>query len=199
MTDGSSSALGVEVCPGHSGVMANWCWHAAQRGWVQVLLVLAALCVWWWAYRHWRRYLRRRIARKALGAERTALDVLRRHGYCVLDTQVHQVWTVLHGERRLDVSLRADALVQRGERRFIVEVKSSALVAQLRHGPTRRQLLEYAVAYQTDGVLLVDMTTEHVEEVTFPGVVRTRGVASWCLGAACVLAFAIGAWVGSLS
>lgn len=178
--------------------MTDWCWRAAQHTWVQAALVVAvlvvSLCVGLRAHRQWRRYGRRRIAKKALGAERTALDVLRRQGYRVLDTQVHQVWTVLHGQRRLDVSLRADALVQRGKRRFIAEVKSSALVAQLRHGPTRRQLLEYAVAYRTDGVLLVDMNTERVEEITFPGMVGSQRSVVWpVIIAACMLAFVAGA------
>ena len=37
-----------------------------------------------------------------------------------------------------------------------------------RHAATRRQLMEYAIAYDVDGVLLVDMESEKVRRVAFP-------------------------------
>lgn len=150
--------------------MDSWFWREGQLAWTSWLLLVIAIAVCVWSLRRLRRYRRSRIAKRALGAERAALELLRFHGYVVLDTQVRHRWQVRQGERHLEINLRADALVQRGNRRFIAEVKSSALVADLKHGPTRRQLLEYAIAYGTDGVLLVDMYSEHVEEIIFPGL-----------------------------
>ena len=41
-----------------------------------------------------------------------------------------------------------------------------------RHTATRRQLLEYALAYDVDGVLLVDMTAGRLHQVEFPTLDR---------------------------
>ncbi len=175
--------------------MAGWLWREGLP-WAWLLLVIA-IATFIWGLRRLRRYRRSRIAKKALSAERTALRLLRCNGYVILDTQVRQIWPVRHGEHHLDVNLRADALVRRGNRHFIAEVKSTSLVADLKHGPTRRQLLEYAVAYGTDGVLLIDMHAERVEEITFPGLQRPRAsYPTWSLFAVCLMAFAAGTWFG---
>lgn len=149
-----------------------------------------------WVLRQLARHRRRQIAKRALGAERLALELLRAEGFEVLETQVRQPWTVEHGDRRFDVQLRADAVVRRNGRRYVAEIKSTSLVADLKHGPTRRQLLEYAIAYGTDGVLLIDMHGEHVEEVTFPGLSREPRASFWSAGVVCVVVFFAGLWLG---
>lgn len=176
-------------------------WSALQWSDLQwsVLLwsvLLAAFGLWLWRWLRW--YRRSRIAKRALGAERVALSLLRSRGYVVVNTQVRHVWPVQHGALHFDINLRADALVRRGSRRFIAEIKSTPLVADLKHGPTRRQLLEYAIAYGTDGVLLVDMHTSQIDEVMFPGLSRTRGRNPWSLFAVCLVGFAAGIWTSHL-
>src|SRR5690606_4367976 len=99
--------------------------------------------------------------------EKDAVALLQSHGYRVLQTQVEQLWQVRRGTDTIQVRLRADARVSRNGRQFIAEVKSGSLSANVRHGPTRRQLLEYAVAYRTSGVLLVDMHQRRIDEVVF--------------------------------
>jgi hypothetical protein len=171
--------------------MMGWFEHYRQA-WVLIGLAVISLACTAWLLRRYRRYRRSHIALRALGAERAALVLLRRMGYAVLDTQVRTPWIVRHGQNELEVTLRADAIVQRSGRRFIAEVKSSSFVADLRHGPTRRQLLEYAVAYGTDGVLLVDMHAQHVEEIEFPGLFRPNPRQKWFRVPACALAFVLG-------
>ena len=48
------------------------------------------------------------------------------------------------------------------------EVKTGERALDLRHGPTRRQLLEYRQAFAVDGVLLVDAEGRSVRSVRFP-------------------------------
>jgi hypothetical protein len=170
----------------------NW-----QEAWLALSLLVTMAVIGAWAWGRVRRYRRSRIAKRALGAERAALVLLRAHGYTVLSTQVRQLWPVQHGSQCFDINLRADALVRRGKRRFIAEVKSTSLVADLKHGPTRRQLLEYAVAYGTDGVLLVDMHAQHIEEITFPGLDRSETHNLWSLLAVCLVAFIAGICLGA--
>ena len=66
------------------------------------------------------------------------------------------------------VDVRADLIVTRGGRRFVAEVKTGELAPRLATVATRRQLLEYAHAFDVDGVLLVDPEAGRVAEVTFP-------------------------------
>ena len=70
-------------------------------------------------------------------------------------------------------ALEADLLLSRRGRRYIADVKFGRLAAALDHGPTRRQLLEYALAYDVEGVLLVDMGSERIHEVKFGVLDRT--------------------------
>lgn len=113
---------------------------------------------------------RRGRALRALSAERRAARLLHRAGYSVQATQVARRWPVVVGHRCIDILLRADYLVARGAEVFVAEVKSGAYVARVRHGPTRRQLLEYQLAYDVDGVLLVDVERQRVQVVRFPAL-----------------------------
>jgi hypothetical protein len=98
---------------------------------------------------------RARIERAADGEAR-AEGLLRSAGYDVLARQVRGAWTIWADGAPVAVGLRADLLVAREGRRYVAEVKTGSLAPRLDHGPTRRQLLEYRVAFDVDGVLLVD-------------------------------------------
>lgn len=64
--------------------------------------------------------------------------------------------------------VRGDLLVRRRRRLYLAEIKGGAEVSSVAHRGTRRQLLEYACAFEVDGVLLVDMHRSEVRAVTFP-------------------------------
>lgn len=88
-------------------------------------------------------------------------------GYDVRDRQV-RTWFEprLDGARR-GFELRADYIVSRWGRRYVAEVKTGAEAPSLGHAPTRRQLLEYSVAFDVHGVLLVDVEADAVHRVVF--------------------------------
>ena len=50
----------------------------------------------------------------------------------------------------------------------MAEVKTGAVATKIETAATRRQMLEYAVAFGTDGVLLVDMQAREIRDVVFP-------------------------------
>jgi hypothetical protein len=62
----------------------------------------------------------------------------------------------------------ATACCDASELRLVAEVKSGKIAASLACAATRRQLLEYRLAYDVDGVMLVDMAAGRVHEVRFP-------------------------------
>lgn len=106
--------------------------------------------------------------RRGLRGERTAEKVLVRRGYKVIARQLAGRYSVtVDGEAR-EVSLNADLLVERHGRALIAEVKTGPQAPRFEHADTRRQLLEYQLAFGGDGILLVDPEREEVREVRFP-------------------------------
>ena len=91
--------------------------------------------------------------------------------------------------------LRGDLLVRRSGETFLVEVKTGEREPSLRSSATRRQLLEYAHAFDVDGLLLVDATTGAVHEVRTPATraARPRAGLGWVF--AVVALGALGAWL----
>lgn len=118
----------------------------------------------------WRRRRRRARARAAARRGRTAeLDApeaLKRRGYRVL--QRHPEGTLdwhLDGELRT-AEVAADLLVSRDGCTYVVEVKTGRGTRPTKR-ETRRQLLEYALAYDVDGVLLFDADADRLHHIEF--------------------------------
>jgi hypothetical protein len=107
--------------------------------------------------------------RRARKGERRAERLLEGLGYRVEARQASLVWHPEVDGEPYEIEVRADLIVSRAGRRYVAEVKTGAVAPDVRHAPTRRQLLEYQHAYRTDGVLLVAPETGTVREVLFPG------------------------------
>lgn len=110
----------------------------------------------------------RRRMKRARRGETRAEKLLRKRGYRVEGRQVPTRFTFHVDGTPRDVELRADLLVRRSGRRYVAEVKTGTLAPDPGHRATRRQLLEYAVAFDADGLLLVDADRGNVHEVVFP-------------------------------
>jgi hypothetical protein len=134
-----------------------------------VVLLLLALVGWWMASTRVRRH---NVARNvvARAGESAADGVLREAGFEVLDRQVTGRWDLRVDGEDHAVSCRADLLVVRDGLRFVAEVKTGERVTDPRHPSTRRQLLEYLVAFPSHGVVLVDMEARRVHHVEFPSM-----------------------------
>ena len=129
-------------------------------------LVLQVLLGRWNARRGHRRAVQR--AARAGAGEVAAESLLESHGYCVLDRQVRCLWWIEVDGEEEEVELRADLLVERNGERFIAEVKTGERAPDPSFPPTRRQLLEYRLAFDPYGVLLVDVEEGEILEVDFP-------------------------------
>ena len=140
--------------------------------WLVLLLVLLATSLalgWWWSAGEGRRRALARASRAGAGEE-AAVELLERHGYTIVEEQVRCLWWIEVDGELEEVELRADLLVERDEDRFVAEVKTGALAPDPAYPPTRRQLLEYSLAFAPYGVLLVDVEEEEIYEVGFPRV-----------------------------
>lgn len=113
------------------------------------------------------RALRLRADHAALG-ERRAEAILEALGFTVVGRQVVAMSCVSVDGAPVAFEVRADLVVARGARTFVAEVKTGAVAPRIESPATRRQLLEYHVAFEADGVLLVDADRGTVREVAFP-------------------------------
>ncbi|MDY0001085.1 MAG: hypothetical protein RBU30_07315 [Polyangia bacterium] len=110
---------------------------------------------------------RRRRGRKG---ELRAPAVLGAAGYRVIEEQPELTSPLEVDGQSKDVTVRADYLVERGGSRYVAEVKTGVKATDPFYSDTRRQLLEYRVLYDVEGVVLVDMEAERVRLVTWPAL-----------------------------
>ncbi len=109
----------------------------------------------------------RRRNRRALDGEAEAEAILADHGYRVVDRQHRARGRIWLDDEPLDFGVRVDLIVERDGEDFVAEVKTGARAPDPRHGPTRRQLREYAALFPDHGVLLVDVPGGRVIRVDF--------------------------------
>jgi hypothetical protein len=154
----------------------------------------------------WRRAVRRRriLSRleRAVAGERLAAEQLHALGYEIVGSQVSAEYPVRVDREDVTVGVRADYLVQKGGQTYVVEVKTGQNAPRIGTPATRRQLLEYRVAFDVDGVLLFDAEVGRVRSVAFPKL-DTRAAWrvprwAWLWGVAVVIVAALAAGAGGL-
>lgn len=165
--------------------------------------LLLALAMAWAAARLGRRG-RSRVARtraaRAQAGERAAEDLLIDAGYAIIGRQVRQTWAVQCDDAEVEVELRCDLLVTDGTgAQLVAEVKTGEAAPRLTTAATRRQLLEYQLAYDARAILLVDPEAGAIHRIEFPMPVAIapppRAALGWWLALA--LAAAVGALAGA--
>jgi hypothetical protein len=140
---------------------------------VPLVAALCALVVSRWI-REWQGSLRaRRRAARAGQGEDAAIDLLEAAGFVVVERQARVTWAPLVDGVPQHLELRADYLVESGDELLVAEVKTGEEAPNLDTAATRRQLLEYHIAFGVDGVLLVSPERGTVQRVAFPFVART--------------------------
>lgn len=127
----------------------------------------------------WRgsRRARRRAAR-AIAGEGAAVALLRRAGFRIVATQARTSWAPLLDGEPFETELRADFLVEADGELLVAEVKTGDEAPRLATAATRRQLLEYHVAFAADGVLLVCPERGSLHRIEFPQLRLTDGASA---------------------
>ncbi|MEG6615912.1 hypothetical protein V6C27_05650 [Peptococcaceae bacterium 1198_IL3148] len=112
-------------------------------------------------------YKLKRQAKTSKRAERVAQKYLEQQGYTILSIQQRvPIITKVDG-RSYQNHVKADFIVKKGEQKYVADVKTGAQVQRPTSADIRRQLLEYYLIYQTDGVLLVDMENKKIHTIEF--------------------------------
>jgi len=110
----------------------------------------------------------RRRARRAIAAETLAERLLVQRGYAIVERQVRITWAPLLDGDPVPIELRVDLIVEKNGEVLAAEVKSGRDAPRLETAATRRQLLEYRIAFDVDGVLLVEPQAGRVCRIDFP-------------------------------
>ena len=114
----------------------------------------------------------RRRALRAGAGEADAAVLLRRAGFTIVARQARTWWAPTVDGEPHETELRADYLVEANGELFVAEVKTGDEAPQLSTAATRRQLLEYHVAFRAafgaHGVLLVCPELDAIHRVEFP-------------------------------
>ncbi|MDQ3338876.1 MAG: hypothetical protein M4D80_27235 [Myxococcota bacterium] len=114
----------------------------------------------------------KRRARRAGNGEEDAAVMLRRAGFTIVARQARTWWSPTVDGEPVETELRADYLVESDGELFVAEVKTGDEAPQLSTAATRRQLLEYQVAFHlafgAGGVLLVCPELNAIHRVQFP-------------------------------
>lgn len=131
---------------------------------VLVVLLVAVLVLWGWERGRAGRRSRARL-RVAGAGESAAEGLLAELGFDVLERQLVAEWVMEVDGEPVRVASRVDLLVERDGETFVAEVKTGELAPDPARPATRRQLLEYQLVFEADGVLLVDMEARAVRAV----------------------------------
>jgi len=138
---------------------------------VTIVLVLALVLLGAKLESMWRKARERARGRAAvkrgLLAEREAEDFLKAQGYTLVERHTPGSYgLVVDGEPQV-VQLKADYLLEKAGKRIVAEVKTGKAV-KIDHPETRRQMLEYQLAFGVESLLLVDMEARTARVVRFP-------------------------------
>ncbi len=114
-----------------------------------------------------------RHRRTGARAEKKALRLLERAGFKLIRREAPATLTVVVDGVPQQFDVRADLLLSRKRRVYLAEIKAGEASGTIRNRATRRQLLEYALAFDVDGLLLVDVARARIRLVEFPAL-RSR-------------------------
>ncbi len=110
--------------------------------------------------------LRQRFS-KSRQAEKEAEKILRKNGYTIIDIQKSKPLLITIGDKIHRYLVRIDYLARKRGKVYVVEVKSGEKIPYITNRETRRQMLEYYLAYQPSGILLLNMKNKSISEVKF--------------------------------
>ena len=135
---------------------------------------------------HWinAKKLKKRFSKSRL-AEKEAGKLLQKKGYTIVDIQKSKPILITIGDKIHRYFIRIDYLVRKKGKVYVVEVKNGEKNSYITNRDTRRQMLEYFLAYQPNGILLLNMKNKRISEVKFQFEKNSR---QWMMKVGCFFA-----------
>lgn len=134
---------------------------------ILICFVLGVVSIRLWYKSFSRKKKQQKRFKRGVKLEKKAAKFLNSKGFTVLGEQVEYKHTYYVNGEATTSNITIDYLVEKNEKVFVVEVKSGKSAISIKNRNTRRQLLEYAVAIECDGVYLLDMENKTLGLVEF--------------------------------
>lgn len=180
--------------------LGGWITHADWRLLLAAAVVLFALIAWLgaWLAEAWRSFLtRRRFARGRQG-ELEAEEWLKDNGFTILETQSKKTVELFVDGKHQTVEVIADIIALKDGKRYLFEVKTGEKAVDPLYRTTRRQLLEYQLAFEPDHLMLLNMETGNAHRIEFPSVAGTAVIPWKYWAKRYLISGAVGAFIGAL-
>lgn len=113
------------------------------------------------------RFKIRKRLRRAKKSEIRAINLLEKHGFEIVDVQKTEDYKLIVDNKTYNVTVKADMIARKNNKIYVVEVKSGKKAPSFKNIATRRQLLEYYLVYNPDGLILVDMEKRKIQNIDF--------------------------------
>ena len=114
-----------------------------------------------------RDYRSRRLKTSGDVMDDKARKILEHLGFSVENDYAKHTMRVFQDGQPLDLPVQPDIIVSKGGKSYVVDIMQKNEMSQVSDPKTRRQLLEYFVAYKPDGVLLMDMENKRIHDIRF--------------------------------
>lgn len=134
---------------------------------VFILGILLGGVLYWFISRRMRSLRLQKKLKAARKGEQKALKLLQNHGFKVVAAQEQKKIVTYVNDRPYENVIRADFIVKKLGKTYIAEVKTGNMAKRPTSPEIRRQLLEYYLAYQPSGLLLVDMDKGRIQTISF--------------------------------
>ncbi len=136
------------------------------------ILILICISLGVISFRLWyksfsRKKQQRKRFKRGLKLEQKAASFLVSKGFTIIDEQVEYQHTYLINGEEHSSKINIDYLVEKNAKVFVVEVKSGKSAISIKNRSTRRQILEYAVTIDCDGIYLLDMENKELQLIEF--------------------------------
>lgn len=138
-----------------------------MKDYIGLLLLVAGIFIGIWFYKFHQKVSLHRRREKARICEKKAIDLLKKHGFDILDVQKSASYFIYVNGKPREIKVRADVIVKKGKKIYVAEVKSGKTSPSMNLPATRRQLLEYYLVYRPSGLLLVDMEQEKIKTIEY--------------------------------
>lgn len=131
-----------------------------------ILILVFLLYLGWKIRRTYKNFLFFLLKRKGKKGEKNARKLLKNNGYKIISAQHKMQGFLYENKKKVFFEVRPDYLVEKNDITYIAEVKTglSALIGERN---TRRQLLEYSKLFNSNKVLLVDLTRNKIKTIEF--------------------------------
>jgi Holliday junction resolvase len=117
--------------------------------------------------RYWNSHKRQKYLKRAKRGEKEAIKLLENKGYTIIGIQEKKtIVTWINGKPKNN-HLTVDLIAKRRGKTYIVEVKTGKKASSPLLAGIRRQLLEYFLAFNPHGMILVDMEKKALHEIAF--------------------------------